>query len=81
MTMFDATNTSGPPVVVGNPAATDTNLLIALPTPGSHTYNLVVNGFNFSGIVVSGPPAVVTVNVPVALPTLTVPSGLTAKTQ
>lgn len=80
MTQTDVTN-SAAPVVVGNPAITDTSLSIALPSAGSHTYNLVVNGFNFGGTAVSGPPAVVTVQVPAVLPALIVPSGLTATVQ
>jgi hypothetical protein len=64
-TLTDATATVAP-VVVTSAIARDatTYTIIPLPSPGSHTYGLVVNAKNRMGKPVQSDPATVTVTVP-----------------
>lgn len=79
--LTDITNASNP-VVVANPSITALSYSLPLPSPGSHTYTLVVNAKAFDGSTVSSPPATVTVVVPTVLPALVAPTGpLTATPQ
>lgn len=75
-TLTDVT-TAASPVVISSTIA-ETALTYSespLPSVGSHTWNLVVNGFDQSGNAISSAPATVTLSVPAI--TLNPPTGFT----